>query len=78
MFQFDQLAVAEQRISELNRSSPPPGLEDKVTEVNQRWKQVVKQTKDRYIGWPTKKTNGRVVLKSIIIMIITYTADCYI
>lgn len=48
VFQLDQLAIAEQRIARINRSPPPPGLEEKFSSVNSRWQLVVKQTKDRW------------------------------
>ena len=46
---MNKLSSVEQRMSRIANSPPPPGLEDKVTEVKARWEQVVKQTKDRYI-----------------------------
>ena len=37
-------------MARINHTPPPPGLEEKLSEVNKRWEQVVKQTKDRYMG----------------------------
>ncbi len=47
-FQHEQLSAAQERVAHINRSTPP-GLDDKVKEVNQRLEHIVKQTNDRYI-----------------------------
>lgn len=54
---MDQLSKAEKDFTRMANSPPPPGMEEKVEEVNQRFKRVVKQTEDRYggtcegVGW---------------------------
>ena len=48
-FQGEQLSKAEKGFTRMANSPPPPGLEDKVKEVNERFQRVVKQTKDRCV-----------------------------
>lgn len=44
---MEQLSKAEKGFSRMANSPPPPGMEDKVKEVNHRFQSVVKQTEDR-------------------------------
>ena len=46
-FQMERLAKVEENFNRVANSPPPAGLEDKVKEVNERFKRVVKQTDDR-------------------------------
>lgn len=48
-FEMEQLSAARERVVRVTHSPPPAGLEAKVTEVNQRWEQLVKHTKDRSV-----------------------------
>lgn len=44
---MDQLSKVEKDFSRMSNSPPPPGMEDKVKEVQDRFQKVVKQTEDR-------------------------------
>lgn len=73
---MSKLSAVEQRMSRIANSPPPPGLEDKVTEVKARWEQVVKQTKDRYVC----KNTSTVVLEFytyvVFVCVFVYTYVC--
>ena len=47
-FHLDQLEVARKKLASINSGRPlPPGMEDKMAEVNKRWEELVKHASER-------------------------------